>query len=115
MKKIKIKKWRAKVPDGKDEKGQIKYKYVDESTLTALNILIANIKPQNMPRGLDAFRIFNRLSKAFTKAEKTDILELDDVDYKFLKDTIKRDVPSIWGLNPNISEAIEEFLNVEEY
>ena len=105
MRKIKIGSWKAINPEGKE---------YNETLLTALNVLIANKKPEEMPRGLEKFRIFNKRSKAFDNAEKSGELVLEETEYKFLKDTMEADIPSIWGTNPNISEAIEEFLNTKE-
>ena len=113
MRKIKIEKWKSNVPVYEGEK-IVGSKEKDESLLTALNVLIVNKKPEDMPRGLDKFRLFGRLSKAFEKAEKTEVLELEEADYSFLKDTLEKDIPSSWGMNLNISKAIEDFLNTEE-
>ena len=104
MRKIEIKKWKAKDADGNE---------IEESLLKALSLLISAKKPEELPRGLDKFRLYNRLAKAFDKAEKSGILELEEVDYKFLKDTVEKDVPSIWGSNADINEAIESFLEAK--
>ena len=111
MRKIKLDTWKSRVPIfDKDGKTVLRTEERDENLLTALNVLIASKKPEEMPRGLDKFRTFGRLSKAFDKAEKTKVLELEETDYSFLKETIETDVPSSWGMNENISKAIEEFL-----
>jgi len=104
MRKIKLEKWKSRTPDGKE---------MDEDLLIALNVLIANKKPESMPRGLDKFRIFNRLAKAFEKADKSRVLELEEAEYKFLKDEIESNIPSSWGMNQNISKAIEAFLEAK--
>lgn len=104
MRKIKLEKWKSKTPDGKE---------MDEDLLMALNVLIANKKPEDMPRGLDKFRIFNRLSKAFEKADKSRVLELEETEYKFLKDEIENSIPSGWGMNQNIAKAVESFLEAK--
>lgn len=115
MRKIKLDKWKSqrqvfdKVgnPTGETEE-------VGEDLLSALNVLIANKKPEDMPKGLDKFRTFGRLSKAFEKADESRILELEEADYKFLKDEMESSIPSTWGMNPDISKAIEEFLEAKE-
>ncbi len=84
---------------------------VEQSTLTLLDMMIRIKKPEDMPKGLDNFRIMNRLHKAFDKAEKTGELVLEETDYKFLNDTIVKDVPAFWGRMKEPSEAIEEFVN----
>lgn len=105
MRKVRIEEWKAKDSEGKD---------IKENLLIALSMLIAGKKPEEIPRGLDKFRLFNRLAKAFDKAEKSKVLELEETDYKFLKDVIEKDVPSIWGMNLNINKAIESFLEAKE-
>ena len=104
MKSIKVMKWVGKMPDGSD---------VEDSTISALSVLLNSKKPEELPRGIDKFRLFGRLSKAFDEAEKTDILNLEEGDYQFLKSIIEKDIPSIWGMNPNIINVIEEFLKVD--
>ena len=114
MRKIKIEKWKSKVPKYDDEGKIVGSEEKDETLLDALNVLIGNKKPENMPKGIDKFRLFNRLSKAFDKADKTKILELEETDYSFLKKTIEEDTPATWGMNVNISEAIEDFLESKD-
>jgi hypothetical protein len=105
MRKIAIIKWKAKLPDGTE---------VEESLLSILSVLISNKKPEEMPRGLDKFRLFNRLSKAFENAETSGTLELEETEYRFLRETVEKDIPSIWGSNKNISQAIDSFIEVKE-
>lgn len=105
MRTIKLENWKIKV----DEKTE-----VEENLLAIINVLLANKKPEELPRGLDSFRLFHRLTKAFDKADRDKILILEDSDYKFLSDMIKSDIPAIWGANPNVAKAIEEFLNLKE-
>lgn len=117
MRKIKLSKWKSNVPifEGEGENRKlVRTEQQDEDLLTAINVLIANKKPEDMPRGLDKFRTFNRLSKSFSKAEKSRVLELEEVDYTFLKETIEKDVPSAWGMNENIAKAIEDFLDAKQ-
>ena len=115
MRKIKIETWKSNVPVyGEDGKTIVDTQEKDEDLLTALNVLIANKDPKDMPRGLDKFRLFGRISKAFTKAEETKVLELEESDYSFLKESVEKDTPASWGMNENILKAIEGFLNAEE-
>ena len=103
MRRIEVSKWKANV-EGKE---------IEETLLSALSVLISMKKPEDMPRGLDKFRLYNRLAKAFEKAEETDILELEENEYLFLKSTIENDIPSIWGSNQHISKAINDFLEAK--
>ena len=104
MRKIGIESW--KVGKGKDER--------TENILIAINVLLSNKKPEEIPRGIDKFRLFGRLSKAFENAEKNNMLELEEADYSFLKKTIENDIPSLWAMNKNAFKAIEDFLNAKE-
>jgi len=101
MRKIKLETWKVKDQEGNEK---------DEDLLVALSVLIANKDPKEMPRGIDKHRLFNRIANAFEKAEKTRVLELEEADYSFLKETVEKDIPAIWGMNKNISKAIEDFL-----
>lgn len=105
MRKIEVKKWKAINREGKE---------IEENLLSALNVLIINKRPEDMPKGLDKFRIFNKLAKAFDDAEKSGELVLEEKEYAFLKNTVEKEIPSQWGLNPQISEAIEVFLDAKE-
>lgn len=104
MKKIPIVKWKAK-----DEKGND----ADESILEVFNVLINTKNPAEMPKGLDNFRLMHRIVKAFDEAQKTGELTLEDRDYLFLKNLIEKDIPSIWGSNPNILKAVDSFLEIK--
>lgn len=112
MRKIKIEKWKSKVPIYEDGK-VVGTEEKDESLLDALNVLISVKKPEEMPRGLDKFRTFGRIVKAFDKVEKSGILELEETDYSFLKVCVEKDTPANWGFNPNILKAIEDFLEAK--
>lgn len=101
MKSIKVLSWKAKLPSGEE---------VEEDTLVLLSILIKGKKPEDMPKGLDYFRQFNRIAKAFDEATKTKELVLEESDYLFLKKTIENEIPAEWGMNTNALSAIEEFL-----
>ena len=75
MRKIKNSKWQAKGPEFDDDgKPTGKTILVDESLSAVLNILISNKDPKDIPRGIDKFRMFNRISKSFIKQKKQDLL-----------------------------------------
>jgi hypothetical protein len=104
MRKIQIEKWKVKTPEGE----------VDESILSILNALINNKRPDEMPRGLDNFRLMKRLVIVFDKAEENGVLELEEPEYKFLKLMMEKDIPSFWGTNKNISQAVDNFLETKQ-
>jgi hypothetical protein len=105
MRKMKIESWEAKLPDGKE---------VSENLIVAMGALINGKRPEDMPRGLEKFKIFSKLMEAFDKAEKTKILELEDREYEFLKSTLEKDVPAVWGLSKNLTNAINTFIELKE-
>jgi len=105
MRRIKINKWKSKISD-KEE--------VDEDLLVALNILIGNRRPDEIPRGLEFFRICLRIASSFEKAEETGELILEEQEYNFFKSLIESSVPCTWAFNKNLSQAIDEFLNLKE-
>ena len=114
MRKIKLGKWKSQVPVYADDGITIvSTKEQGEDLLTVLNFLISSKRPEEIPRGLDKFRLFGRLSKAFDKADKSRILELEDSDYTFLKESIEKDTPANWGMNQNILKAVEDFLEAK--
>lgn len=104
MRRIPLCTWKATGPQGE----------VEETTLTALNAIINSTRPEDMPRGVDNFRLFLRLAKAFAKAEETDILELEETDYSMIKQIIERSVPAIWAMNQDIKQAIQSVLDAQE-
>jgi hypothetical protein len=114
MRKIKIETWKSKVPKYDEEGKLVGTMEKDETLLDALSLLIASKDPKEMPRGLDNFRTMNRLSKAFEKAEESGFLELEEVDYLFMKKDLEKNIPSAWGMNQNIMKAVEDFLNAKE-
>lgn len=105
MRKIKVVTWTETVPETGKE--------VETDTTSLLEMMIKMTKPENAPKGLDNFRILNRLDKAFTKAKKDKVLILEEQDYKFLRDRIEKDVPAIWGAIPKAAEAIELFVEAK--
>ena len=100
MREIQVKKWK----EGEQE----------ASLLSAINVIIASKKPSELPRGIDKFRIFGRIGRAFDAAEESAILRLEETDYMFLKDIIMDDIPSQWALNKDISDAVNDFLDAEK-
>lgn len=114
MRKIKIKTWTAQVPE-KDENGNVTgQREIKENLLIAINMLLSNQRQEELPKGIEKFRIFGNIAKAFEEAEKTDVLKLKEKEYQFIKDMIEKSVPSTWGMNKNLSKAITDFLEAKE-
>lgn len=103
MRRIRIEKWKAFTVNGQER---------DEDLLAALNVLVG--AKQVVPRGIDGFRLFMKIADAFEKADKSGTLELEEKEYAFLKETIEADIPATWGMNKNLSKAINDFINAPE-
>lgn len=103
MRKIQIEEWKVESKEGDRT----------ESLLVMINVLISGMKPENMPKGIDKARMYSRIGKAFDKAETTKVLELEEVDYAFIKGLFENSVPAIWGLNKKITKAMEDFLDAK--
>ena len=115
MRKIAIETWKVRAPEY-DQAGKQtgKTKEMEENLITILETLLMLKKPEDMPRGLDEFRLKGRLAKAFDSAKEKGELVLEETDYSFLKKTIEKDIPSNWGLSENIQKAVETFLETDE-
>jgi len=105
MRKIVINEWDVKIPSGQDAK---------EDLTIVLGVLVQMKKPEELPRGFEQFKLFRKLSKAFEVAKETKVLILEEPEYKFLKDTVLKDIPMQWAGNSNIYDAIESFINAKE-
>lgn len=87
----------------------------DATIINALTALIANQDPRELPKGIDQFRTFNRIGKAFEKADKSKVwLELEEGDYLFLKGMVEKKIPSTWGMIGGLSDAMEEFMDARK-
>jgi len=105
MRSIKVSEWISLDKDKKE---------VTEDLLMLLSVLVTNTAPEDMPRGYLQFQLFTKLTRAFEKAQETKILLLEEDTYKFLKNTVEKDIISIWGTNKNIVEAITLFMEAPE-
>jgi len=101
MRSIKVKKWKSPGPDSKE---------IEETTISLIHVLLMSGDPKDMPKGLDKFRLFNRIAKACDTADKSGTLVFEEADFLFIEKCIKDGVPAVWGTNKAISEAVEEFL-----
>ena len=109
MRKIKVKPWKSFAPNKEGKTVE-----VNESILDVLITLLTNLKSEDMPRGIEYFRIFKNISDAIEVAEKTNELVLEEREYSFIKGLLEENVLPSWALNPNIFNAITDFLNLEK-
>jgi hypothetical protein len=105
MRKMETVNWMVRNVEGKEEK---------ENIVRLLFVLLHNKRPEEIPRGLEKFRLMSRVGEAFEKADETNILELEDGDYLFLKDMVEKDIPSVWAMNSKLATQVEKFLALEK-
>jgi len=105
MRRIKVEKWIGRDSEGND---------VEESTISALTVLISYQDPRTMPKGLEQFKIFKRINEAFEKSVELGVIELEEAEYKFLKSSITNNIPAFWGASKEISKAIDGFMDAVE-
>ena len=105
MKVIKLFKWQAQNAEGN---------MVEDGSINMIEMLLSSAPPQELPRGLEQYKLFARLSTAFEKAKTKDTLELEDADYDLMKGIIERNIPAIWATNKDLSKAVEAVLAAEE-
>jgi len=105
MRTININSWIIKTPDEKEQ---------SEDLLVVLTALVQMRDPAKLPKGLDAFMLFKKLTTAFEKATTSKVLVLEEPVYAFLLNIIKTDIPSQWATNKNIYDAINDFVTAKE-
>jgi hypothetical protein len=104
MRQIEVMKWNEGT--GQAEK--------EMSTLDLITGLLNMKKPEEMPRGLEKFKMFGRLNEAFQKSEETGTLSLEESEYSFVMGLVNNDMPAVWGLSPNIKKAVEAIVDAEK-
>jgi len=72
---------------------------------------ILRMKHDTLPKGIEGFRMMQRISSAFENKDKDGYMEFKDEDHAFLKKLLEENIPSVWGMSPKIAEAVETFLN----
>ena len=105
MRKIEVVKWKEPMRDGSER---------EATTVDALNSLLSMARPEKIPRGLDQFRLFSRLMKAFDRAKESGVLELEETEYHFLKRMVESDIPASWAGIPEVVRAIDLFIDAKE-
>ncbi len=103
MYKISIEDWPVKGPNGEEGK---------ENLLVLMGYLVSQNK--EVPTGFAAFQLFNKIVKAFEKADTTKVLELEEPVYKFLKNIVEKNIPSNWSGNPAIYKAVVSFMEAKD-
>jgi len=106
MRKIRIYQWNEKSPQsGKEE---------DVDTRILITNMVKGIPPQNIPRGLDNFRIMLSLHESLEKSKGKEYLNLEENVYKFLEDNCLTNIPAVWGMMDDISLAILAIVDAEQ-
>lgn len=102
MRKIEIKSWKKTINEQE----------VEEDFTMVLKALLNTQKPE-VSRGIDRFRLFGRLAKAFEKAEKTKFIELEEGDYSYLKGLIEKELPAKWAMQKEVLENVEIYIEAK--
>lgn len=105
MRSIEVKSWTVVDNEKKEH---------SEDTLMLLSLLVMNQDPTTLPKGFESFKLFTRLTRAFEKAQESKTLVLEEDVYKFLKNNVEKNVPSMWGANSNIVNALTLFMDAKE-
>ena len=84
----------------------------EETTIDMINfILNAEAREMGGATGFDEFRRMRRLAIACDEANNSIVFETEDYDH--LVYLFNKHIPASWGLNPKLSEAIEDFVGDE--
>lgn len=105
MRKIKLIEW--------DVDGNKPGEKVKEDLAIVLKAFLGTIPPQNMPRGFDQFRSFNKINKAFDTANKSRELVLENTKYMFIRTLINKFIPAQWSMKEERSEEVEKFMDLQ--
>lgn len=90
-----------------------------ENLIDAIKFLINTAKQEDLPTGIENFQIMHKLADAFDNFEKLSekdesILYLENREYTFVRNLMKKNIPAQWGMNKNLSEQINYFLTLQE-
>jgi hypothetical protein len=115
---IKIKSWKivVKEVDTSDicktcGQPKIVEKEVKESLCSAIYALITDKSAQE--KGYKEFLQIGRISEALRNADKSEILELDDTAYIFLRDYMEKNIPRVWAARKEVMDAVDEFMELK--
>ena len=101
---IPLVKWMEKV-EGEDKPAD---------TAKMIGLLVRNVDPAKIPRGIDKFRLTHRIFNALDESIKTDKIVLSEGDYQEVRRIIENDVPAIWAKNEDVVKAVEGVLNARQ-
>lgn len=135
LRKIKIIKWKDKIPKRKVNPQTKEMEIVDEfqenDSLKLLNFIVNGMDPKNLPKGnIDQIRFWNRFEKAMTNAglesqsqdsgesedpELKEFIFLDTEAWKIIVEKGFKDLDPRIGRNQETFEALELIFEAEEY
>jgi hypothetical protein len=105
MRKVPFRFWKESDSDGKEVQG---------NNCLMIEAILASRDPQKMPKGIDQFRFFGRITKACDEAPGIGFIIFEEADYSQLKKFVEEGVPSHWAKHPDIAKAVEEFISIEQ-
>lgn len=103
---IEIRHWKEKRANINEE--------VEASTIGLITNMIAAIPPQKLPRGVESFKVVNRLQKSLEAAKDKKELVLEEDVYRFLMDHCMAEIDPRWGMMPDVSKAVLDIVYAVE-
>lgn len=108
MKVIAIKKWKEKARIGD------KVEEHDVSICDIVNSIMNIAMSQENLKGFENVRKTNRIGNALDVSDKNGRLAFLDEDYDLVKGYVDKYCPANWGMNKDIMEALESFMNAKK-
>ena len=108
MRRIKIMKWKEPSRDDPDEK-------IEVDTCSLIQNMVRQVPPNQLPTGLDAFKIMRSLDLSLKTAKGKEYLELEDNIFDWLDKNCFVNIPAVWGLMDEVAMAIIEITNAKQY
>ena len=105
MRKLNIKTWKSKLPEGGESK---------DSLIHLIKAMMSDENSKIVLFGVETFEVVKKVDDALLKAEKTKVLELDEESYDMLSNFIEQFIPSYLGINTMLAQQVESFLSLEK-
>jgi len=109
MRKIKTISWLETRQTANGETEEVK-----SNSLDLIRVMIQTVSPQRLPTGLEAYEIMKSVHESLKSAKGKDVLILEDKVYDWIEENIFPQIPAVWGLNTDLSSAIDHIINAEK-
>lgn len=75
--------------------------------------MVTGIDPAKIPRGVESFEVMKGLSEALKDAENKKYLMLPENVFQFLEKHCFNQIPAVWGLMDELSDAVTLLIGAE--